>query len=89
MFEPLLGYSIRNNLDGCRCVVLGVLILALNRVGPLVWQQLLLLLHALVSGLLGGFIPCGTWLLMAFYSAELPFLRHVAALIAARVASHT
>ena len=33
-----------------------MLILALNRVGPLVWQQLLLLLHALVSSLLGGFI---------------------------------
>ena len=50
----------RHSLEGCRCVVLGVLIIALNKVGLLGWQQLLRLLHAVVCGLLGGFVLCGT-----------------------------
>ena len=50
----------RHSLEGCRCVVLGVLIIALNKVGPLGWQQLLHLLHAVVCGLLNGFVLCGT-----------------------------
>ena len=50
----------RHSLEGCRCVVLGVLITTLNKVGPLGWQQLLHLLHAVMCGLLGGFVLCGT-----------------------------
>ena len=50
----------RHGLEGCRCAILGVLIIALSKVGPLGWQQLLHLLHAVVCGLLGGFVLCGT-----------------------------
>ena len=50
----------RHSLEGCRCVIFGVLIIALSKVGPLGWQQLLHLLHAVVCGLLSGFVLCGT-----------------------------
>ena len=38
----------RHSLEGCRCVVFEVLIIALSKVGPLGLQQLLALLHAVV-----------------------------------------
>ena len=50
----------RHSLEGCRCVIFGVLIIALSKVGPLGWQQLLHLLHAVMWGLLSGFVLCGT-----------------------------
>ena len=38
----------RHSLEGCRCVVPEVLIMALGKVGPLGWQQLLHLLCAVL-----------------------------------------